>query len=65
MNKLREQFWILGDRKTLRSVIKKCIVCHKYNSKTVQVISALLPEDRVKDAAIFETVEIDLAGPVF
>ncbi|XP_018394549.1 PREDICTED: uncharacterized protein LOC108773287 [Cyphomyrmex costatus] len=65
MNKLREQFWILGGRRTVRSVVRQCVVCRRHDAKDIQVITAPLPEDQVRDAAIFEIVGIDLAGPVF
>ncbi|XP_011705757.1 PREDICTED: uncharacterized protein LOC105460953 [Wasmannia auropunctata] len=65
MNNIREQFWILGGRRTVRSVIRQCVVCRRHDAKAIQAIPAPLPEDRVRDAAVFEIVGIDLAGPVF
>ncbi|XP_043472735.1 uncharacterized protein LOC122505290 [Leptopilina heterotoma] len=65
MCQIREKFWILSSRKTVRSVIKKCVVCNRYNSKPLSVNPPPLPVHRVKDAAVFEVIGVDFAGPVY
>lgn len=62
---LRENFWILKSRKTIRKVLKNCIKCRRFDSKPPTVEHAPLPEDRVKDSFVFEVTGIDLAGPLF
>jgi hypothetical protein len=62
---LREKFWILRGRKTIRSVINKCLKCKRYQAKNARVQETCLPEDRVRSASVFEVVGIDLAGPLF
>nr|XP_042913091.1 uncharacterized protein LOC122273094 [Parasteatoda tepidariorum] len=64
MSTLREEFWILKSRKTIRNAIKSCVICKRFHSKPPNVPDGLLPADRVKDAAIFEIVGADLAGPL-
>ncbi|XP_011858779.1 PREDICTED: uncharacterized protein LOC105556302, partial [Vollenhovia emeryi] len=54
MNNLREKFWILQSRKAVRSVIRKCVTCRRYSAKRMESQSAILPENRVRDAAAFE-----------
>ncbi|GFV26984.1 uncharacterized protein TNCV_937251 [Trichonephila clavipes] len=61
---LRESHWILKGRKTIKEVIKTCIICKRFNVKPISVSEGLLPQDRVRDAAIFEIIGIDLAGPL-
>ncbi|XP_045482841.1 uncharacterized protein LOC123686673 [Harmonia axyridis] len=62
---LRERFWILKGRKTLRSIVTKCVVCRRYNGKSSEVSPIPLPRDRVRDANVFEVAGVDLAGPLY
>ena len=65
MNSLRENFWILGGRKVIRSVIKKCVTCQRHDLKSLTCAPAPLPFNRVRDATIFEVIGLDFAGPIF
>lgn len=62
---LREKYWILGGRRTLRSVISRCIVCKRQSGKSFVVDSPPLPRDRVRDAVPFEVTGVDFAGPLY
>ncbi|XP_055940812.1 uncharacterized protein LOC129971244 [Argiope bruennichi] len=65
LNILRERFWILHGRKTVRSILSKCVVCKRHSAKKLDILTAYLPEDRIREAAVFEICGIDLAGPLF
>ncbi|GBN40887.1 hypothetical protein AVEN_240861-1, partial [Araneus ventricosus] len=65
MSILREEFWILKSRRTIRKAIKTCTVCRRFEAKHPEVQAAPLPEDRLRDSATFETTGIDLAGPLY
>jgi hypothetical protein len=65
MGLIREKFWIVQGRISIRKVLRSCVICQRYTSKKSAVPSSALPEDRVKDAGAFETTGIDLAGPLF
>lgn len=65
MNNLRERFWILRCRKTVRAVIHKCTICRRYATKRMEAPPTVLPEDRVRDAATFKVTGIDYAGPLY
>ncbi|XP_076247890.1 uncharacterized protein LOC143187553 [Calliopsis andreniformis] len=65
MSALREKFWILGGRKAIRSDIKQCVSCCRYDAKPLDSVSAPLPLNRVRDAAIFEIIGVDCAGPIY
>ncbi|OXA55097.1 hypothetical protein Fcan01_10291 [Folsomia candida] len=65
MGRLREKCWIIQGRRAVRSFISKCVVCRRYMSKSYIVQPAPLPENRVKTAAVFQVVGIDLAGPMY
>ena len=65
MSNIRERFWILGGRRTIRSIIRKCVTCNRHDSKSIKVDEPPLPLDRVRDATVFEVTGIDFAGPVY
>ncbi|XP_055947026.1 uncharacterized protein LOC129980670 [Argiope bruennichi] len=65
MSSLRENYWILKSRKTIRQVIRNCVICQRFSSRPLEVASAPLPEDRVRDAYVFEVVGVDLCGPLY
>uniref|UniRef100_A0A5S6QML0 Integrase catalytic domain-containing protein n=1 Tax=Trichuris muris TaxID=70415 RepID=A0A5S6QML0_TRIMR len=64
MNKLREKYWILGGRRTVRSVIAGCVRCKRFKAQRIEVPPVTLPLDRVREASVFEVVGVDLAGPL-
>ncbi|GBM61401.1 hypothetical protein AVEN_70763-1 [Araneus ventricosus] len=64
-NILREKFWILNGRKTICKVVSKCVICKRLSSKRLEVDSGPLPENRVRDAAVFQITGVDAAGPLF
>ncbi|XP_070515344.1 uncharacterized protein [Cardiocondyla obscurior] len=65
MNVLREEYWIIGGRKVIRSVITKCMICRRHDAKPCQTVNAPLPVDRIKDAAVFEVIGVDFTGPIY
>ena len=65
LNSLRENYWILGGRKSIKSVIKECVICRRYNAQPVQEAPPPLPMNRVRDAAVFEIIGVDFTGPVY
>src|SRR5436190_14388361 len=62
---LRENYWIIGGRRSIRSVISKCIACKRQKAKQIEVIPATLPVDRLRDACVFEVTGSDFAGPIY
>ncbi|GBN04791.1 hypothetical protein AVEN_49291-1 [Araneus ventricosus] len=64
-NILREKFWILNGRKTIRKVVSKCVICKRFSSKRLKVDSGPLPESRVRNDAVFQITGVAAAGPLF
>nr|XP_015904720.2 uncharacterized protein LOC107437295 [Parasteatoda tepidariorum] len=64
MSKLRERFWIIRSRKTIRKVLARCVRCKRRQTTRIECNPGVLPENRVKDALVFEITGIDLAGPL-
>jgi len=65
MGKPREKFWILHGRKAIRRILKKRIKCRRYSTRLAVTPPTCLPADRVSSGKVFETVGVDLAGPLF
>ncbi|OXA36644.1 uncharacterized protein LOC110862921 [Folsomia candida] len=65
MGRLRERCWIIQGRRAVRKIIKSCVICRRFTTKAPILQQAPLPEDRVKNARVFQTTGIDLAGPLY
>ncbi|GFT78663.1 integrase catalytic domain-containing protein [Trichonephila clavipes] len=50
-------------RRTVWKVWNTCIKCRRFKSRSLVAKPSSSPADRVKDAAVFEVIGIDLAGP--
>ncbi|GBL99240.1 hypothetical protein AVEN_3619-1 [Araneus ventricosus] len=61
---LRENYWILKSRRTIKKIIKTCIICQRFSVKQPEIPEGTLPEDRVKNVSIFEVIGVDVAGPL-
>ena len=64
MSKLRQTFWILKARKTIRKIISSCLQCKRHDARRLESPPVALPENRVRDASVFEVTGVDLTGPV-
>ncbi|GBM79843.1 hypothetical protein AVEN_136500-1 [Araneus ventricosus] len=59
INILRESYWILRGRKSVRSVISSFVIYKRYSSEKLECVTAHLPENSVCDAGIFQITGID------
>ncbi|XP_071037854.1 uncharacterized protein [Parasteatoda tepidariorum] len=62
MSKLRERFWIIRSRKTIRKVLARCVRCKRHQTTRIKCNPGVLPENRIKDALVLEITGLDLAG---
>ncbi|KAA5655205.1 transposase family protein [Pseudomonas aeruginosa] len=60
---LQREFWILSGRRTVRSVLFRCLPCYRLKASTMQPQMGDLPPDRVKKMRPFSGVGTDFAGP--
>ncbi|XP_065197611.1 uncharacterized protein LOC135829132 [Sycon ciliatum] len=61
----RQQYWIIGDRRALRSVKSKCVICRRQDARAADEVSAPLPRDRVVHQRPFGLCGVDYAGPLY
>ncbi|UYV77957.1 hypothetical protein LAZ67_15003031 [Cordylochernes scorpioides] len=64
LSKLREKFWIIRGRKTIKKIISKCIACKRLKEKSLQRPMAALPENRIGLGKPFQVTGVDLLGPL-
>ena len=63
---LREKYWIIKGRQVVRSVIKSCVQCKRYEGKPLSTtMSPDLPTVRVSEDPPFTHVGVDFAGPLY
>lgn len=62
---IRERFWILRGRRTVKSVLYKCVICKRYQRKALTSPPTTdLPVFRVHGRS-FVNVGLDYAGPLY
>ena len=66
LTNLRERFWILRGRETVKKIIRHCVVCQRFDAAPCKPPPfADLPTNRVSDDPPFTNVGIDFAGPFY
>ncbi|XP_067209400.1 uncharacterized protein [Linepithema humile] len=61
---IREEFWIIGGRASVRRHIIKCVICARFRQKRAQQLMGQLPPERVTPSRPFLHSGVDYAGPV-
>lgn len=66
LHNLRQKYWILNPRRTVRRFIKnQCKECIKWSSTRQTQQMAPLPRPRVQPTRIFDHTGVDFAGPIY
>ena len=63
---LRRNFWITKGRRTVKSILSKCVVCQRHSKQPMQQKMAPLPTFRtdIKEKRPFLFVGVDYCGPI-
>ena len=66
IHKLRDRFWIVRARRTVKQALGRCRICKRYKSKPCQQRFAPLPPDRCESTSRrpFESTGMDYFGPI-
>ena len=51
-------------RKTIRSVVRQCLVCRRLSAKPTPQMSGQLPLERIMPGIVLKYVGVDYAGPL-
>ena len=62
---LQEKFWILKGLKSNQAILPTCNACRRHEAKHITASAPVSPMPRVWDAAVFETTDVDMVGPLF
>ena len=65
LNLIRETHWIRQGREAVKRVLRKCVVCRRYEGKALSSPVPRLPKDRVGDHPPFAVTGVDFAGPLY
>ena len=66
MTALRERYWVLGGRETVKRVVRHCVVCRRYAASPCKPAQFPdLPGNRVSDDPPFTHLGLDFAGPLY
>ncbi|GFR32158.1 integrase catalytic domain-containing protein [Trichonephila clavata] len=59
LTQLRKNYWIPKGRQLVKTIIRICLICKKYNAKPADQLSGQLPRDRITQSPPFQIVGID------
>ncbi|GFS61186.1 integrase catalytic domain-containing protein [Trichonephila clavipes] len=62
---IRERFWLIKGRQTVKNILKKCLICKRFSSTSGVQVTTPLPALRVEQSAPFSVVGIDFGGPLY
>ena len=63
---MRERFWIIRGRQTVKKIVRRCVRCRKVEGKQFSLPQQPdLPEERVSDDPPFTHTGVDFAGPLY
>ena len=63
---VRQNFWIMKGYASIRNALANCNICGKFKRKAFSQKMAKLPPQRIdKDAAVFQHIGCDMAGPLY
>jgi len=66
LNLIREKYWIVHGRESVKRVLRTCVICKKYEGKPFPTpTTSQLPTDRVGDHPPFAVTGVDFAGPLY
>lgn len=62
LQKLRQQYWVIQGRNTIKTHLNKCTVCFRYRNQTTQQLMGNLPQFRINEYRPFTYTGVDFAG---
>lgn len=63
LSSLRQRFWIVNGRNTIRHIIHQCLKCFRFRATEAHQLMGQLPKGRVQASRPFLNCGVDYAGP--
>ncbi|XP_062538341.1 uncharacterized protein LOC134206628 [Armigeres subalbatus] len=63
INALRQRYWLLNARSTIRQITRRCVKCFRSNPTDATQLMGNLPTSRVVPSPPFAVTDVDYAGP--
>ena len=61
---ISHRFHLIGGMKCIKSIIRACAICRRYDAKPEQQQVEQLPKERLTPGYVFSKVGVDYAGPL-
>ena len=66
LNFLRNKYWLIRGRQSIKSLLKNCVTCKNINEKAViPPKTPSLPKSRVDYSYPYQNIGLDYAGPIY
>ncbi|XP_069160890.1 uncharacterized protein [Procambarus clarkii] len=66
LTQIRQQYWIPQGRQSVKSILKNCMICRRYDARTCSYPGPPpLPKERVVHLQPFETTGVDYTGAIY
>lgn len=62
---IRQKFWLIDGKNQVRSVIRKCVRCTRFEPPAVEYKMGDLPPSRVQESRPFTHTGVDFCGPFY
>ena len=63
---VRSRYWVLKGRRTIRGIVKNCVICRKQRARPTPPLMAALPKERLEAfSPPFTNVGVDFFGPMY
>lgn len=64
LSAIRQRFWLIRARSTIRQVTGSCVKCFRTNPSGISQLMGDLPKQRVTPSPVFSITGVDYAGPI-
>ena len=66
LTEVRSRFWVIKERRTVRSIVEKCLGCWRLKAKPIEQRMAPLPKSRLElPLRAFDRIGTDYGGPFY
>lgn len=65
LSQIRNEFWIIGAKRAIKTMLNRCVICHRFRARSLSQLMGNLPIKRTKQVIkAFTVIGTDLCGPI-